>query len=254
MCKLVGCLAQKTAARIKWYDWFVFFSSGSFFLVACCKLCLKLLESDEFIIWKCLDRDHLRTVHSENLEVLSDLLRLTWPLEYLGQCNSNTVIESLTNHSSDFSFIQICSNVEDLAGWDKHALDCEFEVHWTQTLNLVEVEQVKKDCNECEMFEDLHRSLSSALESAKVIRPAKSSRASTKPKDMSLKVRITVVVGVPDCEGRLVWRKDRFELSQIDGKVVANRFESAVEFSDFAQTKIDHWTNCFYFALSCDEV
>ena len=66
------------------------------------------------------------------------------------------------------------------------------------------------------------------------MRPANSSSASTKPKVISWKVRSTIVVSVPDCESRLVGREDRFELCQIDRKVVADRFETAVELADFA--------------------
>jgi hypothetical protein len=71
-------------------------------------------------------------------------------------------------------------------------------------------------------FCDLHLILSSALESAKVIKPAKSSRASIKPKDMSVLALLTVVVGVPNGKSRLIRRENGFKFSEIDCKVVAD--------------------------------
>ncbi len=53
-----------------------------------------------------------------------------------------------------------------------------------------------------------------------------------------IKKALTIVIRVPNCEGRFVVRKYVFKLSKVDSEVVADALKAAMELPDLSERHI----------------
>ena len=94
------------------------------------------------------------------------------------------------------------------------------------------------------MKNHLQRILSSAVESAKMINPAKSSSASIKPDEKPRKViqkaqKLTIVISIPKSKHPVSRGEYGFKLSEVDCEVVTDRLKTSMKLAYLGKRQIN---------------